>query len=133
MAEEEELREELRRLADELGRMKEEIGGEVGRLAGAIGVLATEVRARVRPEEVEEIRRMVSEVRTFHEGLLLPWRREIAEEMETRRLWADRIALGECELEHRIEGKYAIYESYHHIPTSERWVWATPRPYTRQY
>jgi len=82
---------------------------------------------------VGEIREMVQQMRAFHEGLLLPWRTQVAEEMEARRLWADRIKRGEAELVHRIEGKYAIYESYHHIPSCETWVRSTPKPYISQY
>ncbi|MBW2675733.1 MAG: hypothetical protein JRD89_20395, partial [Deltaproteobacteria bacterium] len=86
MAEDDELREQLRRLASEMEKLRDEIGGEIGRLAGAIGGLAMEMRERIRVEEVGEIREMVQQMRAFHEGLLLPWRTQVAEEMEARRL-----------------------------------------------
>jgi len=127
MPNEEELREQLKRLAGEIVRLEAEIGGSIDKLRGAVGVLATEVRERVRPEEVAKVHQMVSEMRAFHEGLLLPWRRQIADELETRRLWAGRIERGEAELVTRIEGKYSIYEDWHHLPTSEHWVKSTPR------
>jgi len=132
MAEEkkpEPLREQLRKLAGEIEHLRKDLGIDLEEVRAHIATLTTRVEERIRPAEVEEIRRMVEEIRTFHEGLLLPWRREISEELETRALWAERIARGETELTNRIEGKYAIYESYHHLPTCETWVKSTPIPY----
>jgi len=130
MAEEKEpLREQLRHLAGEVEHLRHEMGIDLEEVRAHIATLTKTVEERIRPEEVEEIRRMVSELRTFHEALLLPWRRQISKELEERALWTDRIARGECELLNRIEGKYATYESYHHLPTCQHWVRTISRPY----
>lgn len=128
-----ELRRQLARLGGEVEHLRHEFGIDLEEIRSHIAALTERVEERVRPEEVRELGRMLSEIRSFHEGLLLPWRREISRELEEKRLWADRIARGDAELVSRIEGKYGIYESYHHLPTSERWVKTTPRPYERQY
>lgn len=105
----------------EVEKLKAEMTGSVEKLQGFVGVLATEVKV-VAPERVDEIRHMVAEMGEVIQGLLMPFNRQINKEMADRILWHHRIARGEAVMEHRIEGKYAVYESYHHLPTCERWV-----------
>lgn len=112
----------LSRLAGEIERLRHTLGIDLEEIRAHIAALMARVEEKVLPEDVEQVRRMVGELRTFHEGLLLPWRRGISKELEERALWASRIAKGEAVLEARIEGAYAVYESYHHLPTSQRWV-----------
>jgi len=128
--ENEALKAHLRHLAGEIEHLRHEFGIDLEEIRAHIGTLTERVEERIRPEEVEEIKRMVSEMRAFHEGLLLPWRRQISKELEERALWADRIARGECELVTRIQGKYAVYETWRHRPTGETWVRTTARAYT---
>ncbi len=127
------LRDQLKRLAGEVEHLRHEFGLDLEEIRSHIATLTERVEERIRPEEVRELGRMLGEIRAFHEGLLLPWRREISKELEEGRLWTDRIARGECELVSRIEGDYAIYESYLHLPTGESWVKTISKPYARQY
>jgi len=121
---------EISVLRGEMERLSTELKGEAARLAGYIGMLAAEVRATTTPEEIAALKAMVEEVREWHEGLIMPWKEKITRELATKKLWLDRIARGECELVSHVMGKYADYESYHHLPTCETWVRTIPRPYT---
>ena len=132
MAEEkkpEPLREQLRRLAGEVEHLRRDVGLSLEEVRAHIATLSERVEERLRPEEVAEMGRLVSDIRMFMTGLMLPWEREIREASAEAELWRRRIERGEAELVNRIEGKYAIYESYHHIPTCETWVKSTPIPY----
>jgi hypothetical protein len=120
-------REDLKKIAAEIEKMKWTLGGDIDKLRGALGALAAEMREKVLPEDVARVKAMVGTLQMFHEGLLLPWTKEITEEITTRALWQGRIERGETELVHRVVGAYAIYESYHHLPTCQTWVKTIPR------
>jgi len=132
MAEEEkdeELRAELRRLGGEIEHLRHQFGLDLEEVRAHIATLTARVEERLRPEEVAEIARLVSDMQMFLSGLMLPWRREIIETREERELWRGRIERGEAELVNEIIGKYAMYRSYHHLPSCEIWVETTPLPY----
>ena len=128
--ENEDLKARLRHLAGEIEHLRHEFGIDLEEIRAHISTLTERVEERIRPEEVEEVRRMVDEMRALLEGLLLPFRRGISKELEERALWLDRISRGECELVTKIEGKYAVYETWRHRPTGETWVRTTARAYT---
>jgi DNA-binding transcriptional MerR regulator len=122
-------REKLKRLAEEIEGLRRDIGLDLEEIRAHIATLAGRVEERLRPEEVAEIGRLVSDIRMFMTGLMLPWEREIREVRAETELWRERVEKGEAELVNRIEGKYAVYESYHHLPTCQTWVKSTPIPY----
>jgi len=132
MAEEkkpEPLREQLRHLAGEVEHLRKDLGIDLEEIRAHIAALSERVEERLRPEEVAEIGRLVSDMSIFLRGLMLPWRREITEAQAERELWEGRIARGEAELINRIEGRYATYESYHHLASCQTWVKSIPRAY----
>jgi len=104
---------------EELIERMERLEGEVGRLAGAIGVLAAELRERISPEAVAEMRTMVEELTRFHEMLIAPWRKVLEEELTERRLWERRVREGTATVMREIIGKDRIYKTFHYLPTCE--------------
>lgn len=125
----EELRAELRRLAGEIEHLRHEFGIDLEEIRAHIGTLTERVEERLRPEEVAEIGRMVADMQLFLRGLMLPWREEIKKTREERELWRRRIEKGEAELVDEIIGKYAVYRSYHHLPSCETYVETSPLSY----
>lgn len=126
MPEDEELRAELRRLGGEIEHLRHEFGIDLEEIRAHIGTLTERVEERLRPEEVAEIGRMVADMQLFLRGLMLPWREEIKKTREERELWRRRIEKGEAELVDEIIGKYAVYRSYHHLPSCETYVETSP-------
>jgi hypothetical protein len=122
-------REQLRRLAGEVEHLRRDIGVDLEEIRAHIATLSARVEERLRPEEVAEIGRLVTDIQMFLSGLMLPWRKEIAEARKERELWEGRIARGEAELVNQIQGKYAIYRSWHNLSTCETWVETHPLPY----
>lgn len=125
----EELRGRLQRLAGEVEHLRHEFGIDLQEIRVHIVKLTEAVEKRVRPEEVAEVGRMVADMQMFLSGLMLPWQKKITEERSVRELWRDRIKMGEAELVNEILGKYALYRSYHHLPSCQTWVETTPLPY----
>lgn len=129
MPQDEELKAELRRLGGEIEHLRHEFGVDLEEIRAHIATLTERVEERLRPEEVAEIGRLVADMQLFLRGLMLPWRKEIEKARGERELWRRRIERGEAELVDEVIGKYAVYKSYHHIPTSETWVETMPLPY----
>lgn len=120
------LREQLRRLAGEVEHLRHDLGIDLEEIRSHIATLATRVEERIRPGEVAEIGQLVADMQMFLSGLMLPWRGEIEAAREEKELWRRRIQRGETELANEIVGKYAIYRSYHHLPSCETHVETSP-------
>lgn len=122
-------KERLRHLAGEVERLRHEMGIDLEEIRAHIASLTERIEARISPEEVAEIGRMVADMQMFLSGLMLPWTRKITEAREEKELWKERIRRGECELVNEITGKYALYKSWHHLPSCESYVESIPLPY----
>lgn len=127
--EDEKLRKELRRLAGEIEHLRHEFGVDLEEIRAHIATLTARVEERITPEEVAEVGRLVADMETFLRGLMLPWERQIRVARAEKALWRRRIERGEAELVNEIYGKYAVYRSYHHLPTCETYVESSPLPY----
>ena len=131
MAENEELRERLTHLAGQVEALRHEMGIDLEEIRAHIVKLTERVEKRVSPEEVAEVGRMVADIQMFLSGLMLPWTKKITEARTEKELWRERIRRGETELVNEIMGKYAMYRSYHHLPSCQTYVETTPLPYGR--
>jgi len=110
----------------EVEKLKSEMTGSVEKLQGVVGALSTEIKV-VAPQQIDDMRHLVAEIGEVVQGLLMPFHYRVKKEITERTLWYHRIARGEAVVERRIEGKYAVYETYHHLPTCERWVRTSAR------
>jgi len=122
----EELKRRLGHLAGEVEHLRHDFGIDLEEIRSHIAALTAKLEERISPEEVAEVGRMVTDMRLFLSGLMLPWRKEITGAREERDLWKRRIERGECELVNEIQGKYALYKSWHHLPSCDTWVETLP-------
>ena len=122
----EELKRRIRHLAGEVEHLRHEFGIDFEELRAHIAAFTIKLEERISPEEVAEVGRMVTDMRLFLSGLMLPWQKEITGAREEKDLWKRRIERGECELVNEIQGKYAFYKSWHHLPSCETWVETLP-------
>lgn len=129
MPQDEELKAQLRHLGGEIEHLRHEFGVDLEEIRAHIATLTARVEERIRPEEVAEVGRMVADMQMFLSGLMLPWRRELEEAREEKELWKRRIERGEAELVNEITGRYALYKSWHHLPSCETWVETIPLAY----
>lgn len=119
-------RETLRHLAGEVEHLRHEMGLDLEEIRAHIANLTARVKERIKPEEVAEVGRMVADMEMFLSGLMLPWRKELAEAREESELWKGRIERGEAILVDEVIGRYAAYRSYYMPATGETWVQTTP-------